>query len=152
MMQTRLRHSDWVIVCDGRKALFFENEGDAEFPLLHARDVMEHKIDANRDIEADRPGRVQEAGTSARSGIEPIDHHDLEEKAFLAKVVKRLEELVASGTIHHLVLVAPPRALGAIRKIYSAPVRAAIRAEIDQDLVKVPVAEIQDKFSARSEA
>jgi len=152
MMQTRLRHNDWVIVCDGRKALFFENEGDAEFPLLHARDVMEHKIEAERDIDTDRPGRVQEAGTSARSSIEPVDHHDLEEKTFLAKVVKRLEELVASGKIHHLVLVAPPRALGAIRKIYSASVRAAIRAEIDQDLVKVPVAEIQDKFSARSEA
>lgn len=152
MMQTRLRHNDWVIVCDGRKALFFENGGDAEFPLLHARDVMEHKVDANRDIDADQPGRVKEAGSSARSAIEPIDHHDLEEKAFLAKVVKHLDELVVSGKIRHLILVAPPRALGAIRKLYSAPVRAAIRAEIDQDLVKVPVAEIQDKFSARSEA
>jgi protein required for attachment to host cells len=151
MMRTRLRHSDWVIVCDGRKALFFENGGDAEFPLLHARDVMEHKVEANRDIDTDRPGRVQEAGTSARSSIEPVDHHDLEEKAFLGKVVKRLEEFVAAGTIHHLILVAPPRALGAIRKLYSAPLRAAIRAEIDQDLVKVPVAEIQDKFSARNE-
>ncbi len=39
MMPTRLRYGDWVVVCDGRKALFFENEGDAEFPIFNAREV-----------------------------------------------------------------------------------------------------------------
>ncbi len=152
MMQTRVRYGDWVIVCDGRKALFFQNEGDTEFPILHAHEVMEHKLDANRDIEADRPGRVHDSTSASRSGIEPIDHHDLEEKDFLAKVAKHLDQLVTSGKIHHLIMVAPPRALGAIRKIYSPAVKAALRAEIDQDLVKVPVAEIQDKFAVRGEA
>ncbi len=148
-MTTRIKHADWLIVCDGRKALFFENEGDAEFPIFVTRDVLEHKSPPNRDIVTDRPGRVQESATTARSSIEPVDYHDMEETAFLASVAKRLDELIAAGTIRHLTMVAPPRALGAIRKIYSAALRAAIRAEVDQDLVKMPVAEIQEKFAVR---
>ena len=69
----------------------------------------------------------------------------------MAKVAKHLDQLVTSGKIHHLIMVAPPRALGAIRKVYSSAVKAALRAEIDQDLVKLPVAEIQDKFAIRGE-
>lgn len=148
-MTIRIKHADWLIVCDGRKALFFENEGDAEFPILAARDVLEHKSPPSREIVTDRPGRVHESATTARSSIEPVDYHDMEETAFLGSVAKRLDEFIAAGTIKHLTMVAPPRALGAIRKIYSAPLRAAIRAEVDQDLVKMPVAEIQQKFAVR---
>ncbi len=151
-MPTRVKHADWLIVCDGRKALFFENEGDAEFPILNAREVLEHKELANRDIDTDRPGRTYELASGARSGMEEVDHHDLAETAFLTGVSKRLDELLAAGTIHHLIMVAPPRALGAIRKTYSPTLRSAIRAEIDQDLVKMPVAEIQEKFAVRGEA
>lgn len=150
-MTTRIKHADWVIVCDGRKALFFENEGDAEFPIFNTREVLEHKLLPNREIAADRPGRTQEMATTARSSIEPTDYHDIEETEFLSGVVKRLDELVAAGTIRHVTMVAPPRALGAIRKTYSPSLRAAIRAEVDQDLVKMPVAEIQDKFAVRGE-
>jgi protein required for attachment to host cells len=148
-MTIRIKHADWLIVCDGRKALFFENEGDAEFPIFVTREVFEHESLPNREIDADRPGRVQESATTARSSIEPVDHHDLEEAAFLAGIAKRLDAFISAGTIRHLTLVAPPRALGAIRKIYSPALRAAIRAEVDQDLVKMPVAEIQEKFAVR---
>jgi protein required for attachment to host cells len=152
MLPVRLRHADWLIVCDGRKAIFFENTGDAEFPIFNAREVLEHKVEANRDIDTDRPGRVQESATMARSGIEPVDHHDLEEKSFIGQVAKRLDALLSAGQMHHLIIAAPPRALGTLRKAYSAAVRAAIRTEIDQDLVKMPVAEIQDKFAVRGQA
>jgi protein required for attachment to host cells len=102
--------------------------------------------------DADKAGRVHESATSARSAIEAVDHHDLEEKAFLTQVSKRLDELVSAGQMHHLFIVAPPRALGAIRKTYSPALQAAIRTEIDQDLVKMPVGEIQAKFAVRSVA
>ncbi|MGP8191856.1 MAG: host attachment protein [Methylovirgula sp.] len=151
MMPTRIRNGDWVAVCDSRKALFFENEGDSEFPVFKAREVLEHKVLFNRDLDTERPGRVQE-GASRRSGIEPVDHRDLEEEAFLAQVSKRLDELVTAGQVQHLIIVAPPRALGVIRKTYSPALRAALVTEIDQDLVKMPVGEMQEKFAVRSEA
>lgn len=150
-MQTRIRNRDWVVVCDGRKAILFENEGDAEFPTFNVREVLEHEVLPNRDLNADRPGRVQESATPTRSAIEPVDHHDLDEKAFLAEVSKRLDELLSARQLLHLIVVAPPRALGALRKTYSPALRAAIRSEVDQDLVKMPVGEIQDKFAIRSQ-
>ena len=149
-MHTRIKNGDWVAVCDGRKALLFENAGDEEFPNFKMRDVMEHKVEANRDIDSDRPGRVHESATSGRSAVEAVDHHDLEEKAFLAQVSKRLDEFLSAGEFRHLIIIAPPRALGAIRKTYSAALRATIRTEIDQDLVKMPINEIETKFALRN--
>lgn len=46
-----------------------------------------------------------------------------------------------------MIIVAPPRALGVLRKLYSPALRSAIRAEADQDLVKVPVGEMGAKFA-----
>jgi len=40
-------------------------------------------------------------------------------------------------------VVAPPRALGVLRQAYSHKLRAALRAEIDKDLVKLPLYQIE---------
>jgi protein required for attachment to host cells len=42
-----------------------------------------------------------------------------------------------------LILIAPPRALGVLRQTYSHGLRAALRAEIDKDFVRLPVHEIE---------
>ena len=47
-----------------------------------------------------------------------------------------------------MILVAPPRALGMIRPAYSHALRAAVRAEVDKDLVKQPVHEIEKHLTA----
>jgi protein required for attachment to host cells len=39
--------------------------------------------------------------------------------------------------------VAPPRALGLIRNAYTPALRAAVKAEIDKDLVRMPVHQIE---------
>ncbi len=85
--------------------------------------------------------------TGVRSATEPTDFHDQEETAFLGRLSARLDALVKSGEAHHVVIVAPPRALGALRKSYSSALRHAIRAEIDHDLVHLPVAEIEARLS-----
>jgi len=148
-MHVSIENRDWVVVCDGRKAILFENEGDAEYPTFAVREVMEHAVLSNRDLDSDKPGRVWESATTARSAIEPVDHHELEEKTFLGDVAHRLDELLTAGQLQHVVMVAPPRALGILRKIYSPALRDVMRAEVDQDLVKVPVGELEDRFAVR---
>ncbi|TAL80541.1 MAG: host attachment protein [Beijerinckiaceae bacterium] len=148
-MHTRVRNRDWMVVCDDRKAIILENEGDAEYPILAVREVMEHASLANRDLDSDKPGRVWESATTARSAIEPADHHDLDEQSFLSDVAERLDALLAASRLQHLIMVAPPRALGVLRKLYSPALRSAIRAEVDQDLVKAPVGELEGKFAVR---
>ena len=52
-----------------------------------------------------------------------------------------------AGQAKSLILVAPPRALGVLRRIYSHNLRAAVRAEIDKDLVRLPVHEIEEHLA-----
>jgi release factor family 12 len=33
-----IRQGDWVVVCDGRKALILENQGDEKYPNLRKRE------------------------------------------------------------------------------------------------------------------
>jgi hypothetical protein len=42
----------------------------------------------------------------------------------------------------------PPRALGVLRSAYSPALKGAVRAEIDKDLVAVPVHEIEKRLTA----
>lgn len=42
MNEVEVKSGDWVVVCDGRKALILENVGDQAFPILHTREVREH--------------------------------------------------------------------------------------------------------------
>jgi protein required for attachment to host cells len=44
--------------------------------------------------------------------------------------------------------VAPPRALGVLREAYSARLRGVLHGELDRDLVKLPVAEIEKHLAA----
>ncbi len=42
MVGIKIKSGEWVVVCDGRKALILENEGDAKFPNLRTRETHEH--------------------------------------------------------------------------------------------------------------
>ncbi len=143
----KIGHSDWIVVCDGRKALLLENEGDEMLAKFTTREIYEHKEEPTHDLGTDRPGRVREMATGVHSAVEPPDLHDQEETAFLHRLLARLDALVSSGKAHHLVIVAPPRALGALRKSYSSALRKAIRAEVDHDLIHLPVGEIERRLT-----
>ena len=52
-----------------------------------------------------------------------------------------------AGLVKSLILIAPPRALGVLRQTYSHNLRAAVRAEIDKDFVKLPLHEIEEHLA-----
>ena len=141
MSELLIQRGEWVVVCDGAKALVLENAGDAKFPNLKTVQVFEQKDLATHELGADRPGRTQQAvGVGpARSAVGQTDWHDQSERQFLAQLVQYLDKAIAAGKTKALVIVAPPRALGVLRPEYSHAVKGAIRAEIDKDLVKHPV-------------
>jgi protein required for attachment to host cells len=143
MAKLKIRHGDWVIVCDGKKALVLENEGDEKFLNLKTRAVHEQTDLKTHDLGTDAPGRAFSSVGSGRSAVEQTDWHEQEEHRFLHKLLARLEVAVNAGEAKSLILVAPPRALGVLRQALSTTLRAAVRAEIDKDLVKLPVHEIE---------
>lgn len=133
----------WIVVCDGAKALILENAGDEKFPNLKTKEVHQQENPATRDQGTDAPGRSISSVGSARSAMEQTDWHAQAEREFLVKLAVRLDAAIASGETKALVFVAPPRALGVLRQVYSTHVRDAVRKEIDKDYVKMPVHEIE---------
>ena len=148
MSDLLIHRGEWVVVCDGAKALVLENTGDAKFPNLKMVEVLEQEDLATHELGADAPGRVVNSVGSIRSAVEQTDWHDQAERAFLVNLVRELEAALATGKTKSLIIVAPPRALGMLRPVYSHKVRNAVRAEVDKDLVKHPVHEIEKHLTA----
>jgi protein required for attachment to host cells len=144
----RIHSGDWVVVCDGAKALILQNAGDAISPNLKTREVHQQADAKTSEQGTDAPGRSINSMGSRRSAMEQTDWHDQAEHQFLTDLAKRLDAAVAAGETKSLIVVAPPRALGVLRQSYSASVRNAVRAEIDKDYVRMPVHEIEKHLAA----
>src|SRR6267142_531948 len=143
MSKLKVRQGDWVVVCDGKKALVLENVGDEKFLDLKTREVFEHADPKTHELGTDAPGRSFSSVGSGRSAVEQTDWHDQEEHRFLHRLLGHLDAAVNAGEVKSLILVAPPRALGVLRQAYSHNLRAALRAEVDKDFVRMPVHEIE---------
>lgn len=146
MAKPRMRAGDWIVVLDGRKALFLANEGDEVYPNLKTREVREHQAPPDRDLSADRPGRVYQSAAPMRSAVEQTDRHDEEEENFVIGVANRLGEVIAAGETKNLIIAAPARVLGLMRQNSSDAVKSAIRAEVGRDLTRLPVFEIEQRL------
>jgi protein required for attachment to host cells len=150
-MSGLLIHSgEWVVVCDGAKALVLENVGDAKFPNLKTLEVFEQKDLATHELGTDKPGRSYSSVGHGRSAVTQTDWHDQSEQTFLTQLAQHLDAAIAAGKVKSLILVAPPRALGMIRPAYSPALRGALRAELDKDFVKLPVPEIEKRLTGNS--
>jgi protein required for attachment to host cells len=139
----KIAEGAWVVVCDGAKALFLENAGDDKFPNLRTREVLEEPHAPTRDQGTDAPGRAYNSVGTARGAVEQTDWHEQAERQFLGKLAAKLDAAVTAGEVKSLIVVAPPRALGVIRQAYSPQVRGILQHELDKDLVKMPVFEIE---------
>ena len=148
MDKMKIATGDWIVVCDGRKALILENLGDRMFPNLHTKEVHEHEDKSTAAQGSDSPGRVHQSFGGAHSSVEQTDWHDEAERAFLKSLAERLNLAVTTGETKGLTMVASPRALGMIRADYSAAVRKALHGEVHKDLVKMPVHEIEKQLLA----
>lgn len=144
----KLPHGAWVVVADGAKALFLENQGDPDLIDLRVRRHDEQDVDANRDVASDRPGRRSDNGAGQKSALEQTDWHEIEEARFNEALAERLNGLVQKGTISKLVLVADPRSLGRLRPLLAAATTSALISEIPKDLAHQTIESIEKSVLA----
>ena len=149
MDKLKIPHDAFVLVGDGRKALFLRNEGDEKYPNLKTERVFEDVNPLTHQQGGERPGRLSKAfGSDRRSAVEPVDWHDLEEQRFARKVAVAMEEIVRARKVPALVVVAPPRTLADLRSAFHPDIRARIIAEINRDLTKHPIGDIEKHLTA----
>ncbi|MBV8742078.1 MAG: host attachment protein, partial [Sinobacteraceae bacterium] len=112
------------MVGDGERAIFFRNSGTPLHPRLTVEKVFEQDNPPTREQGTDRPTRGSEfsgAGAAAsvgspRSNIEQTDWHQLNEDRFSKDIAEKLYQLAHANHFQRLVIVAPPKVLGTLRK------------------------------------
>ena len=147
MTDVSVSNGAWILVADHSKAMLLENKGSAIAPRLEVRKVFEaDRNPPTAEQGTDVPGTVQ-AG-SHRSHVEQTDWHAIAGRRFLEHAAQAVEAARAQNEFKSLVLVAPPKALAELRTIVSPAVKSSIVAELDRDLVHMPVAQIAEHLAA----
>jgi protein required for attachment to host cells len=75
--------------------------------------------------------------------MEVTDWHELEKHHFAQRTAAAMEQIVRDRSVKALVIVAPPRTLSDLRQAFHPDVKSRIVAEINKDLTKHTVAEIE---------
>ncbi len=128
-------HNALVLVCDGQRATLYRNRGRIFEPDLVALESREQENPPTREQGTDRPGRFPDPAGS-RSAVENTDWHQEAEDRFAAGIAAELNHKAVVGELDRLILVAPPRMLGALRKALEPQAEKRIIAEIDKDLTR----------------
>ncbi|THD36718.1 MAG: host attachment protein [Sphingomonas sp.] len=144
----QIAHNTLVVVADGRKALFLRNEGDAVHPNL----IVEHAEDrlnpADRDQKTDAPGRASGGVGGRQDTMDEVDFHQQEEDRFAADVGAMLKSRALASDFETLIIAAPAKTLGEIRKHYHVEVEKRLAGEIPKDLTGHPLPEIEKALAA----
>src|SRR6476646_5804701 len=105
-----------VLVADGRKMLFFRNHGDENQMDLRteAHDARTERRD--REIKTDAPGTVKQSAGFGRSTYEEPDFQQQEEDRWIKDAADELKSRALRNDFDALAIVAPPKALGILKK------------------------------------
>ncbi len=138
----------FVVVADGRKMLFFRNDGDAQNPNLVVERKRVQDNPDNIDQRTDAPGRSFSSVGAGRSAYEETDFHQLEEDRFAAETADLLKKRALANDFEKLIIVAPPKTLGELRKHYHKEVESRLIGEIDKTLTGHSVEDIETALQA----
>lgn len=141
-------HNTLILVGDGQKALFLRNKGHAQKVRLVVEQVLERDNPPTREQGSDRPGRTNASVGVARSAMEEADWHYIAEERFAGELADALYRHAHANLFEKLIIIAPPKVLGNIRKALHAEVIARVTAEIPKELTSHPVAEIERLVAA----
>ena len=78
----RIPHNAYVIVGDGRKALFLRNEGNGAALRLKTEQVLQNDNPPSREQGSGPPGRSFQSVGNGRSAVEQTDWHEIGEQRF----------------------------------------------------------------------
>jgi protein required for attachment to host cells len=127
----------WLVVADGQRATVYHNSGPGKGLEIIPGMGGHHEVPPSRDIMSDAPGRNRGAGGS---GAAPMDGganpHELEEKRFTESLAGAVNRAALDKQFDRLILAAPPRTLGILRKSLSSHATERVIAELDKDLTK----------------
>lgn len=141
-------HNALILVGDGQKALFLRNKGTAHAVRLVVEQILERDNPPTREQGTDRPGRANASVGTARSAMDEVDWHHLAKERFAGELADALYRHAHENRFEKLVIIAPPKVLGNLRKAFHAEVTGRLAGEIAKELTSHPLAEIERLVAA----
>jgi protein required for attachment to host cells len=145
---THVAHNSLILVADGQKALFLRNKGNSQRIELVVERILEQDNPATREQGTDRPGRSIASPGVAGSAMEEVDWHHLAKERFANELAGALYRHAHANRFEKLVIIAPPKIIGNLRKAFHVEVVDRIAAEIPKELTSHPVSEIEKLVTA----
>ena len=140
-----LPHQALVLVTDGRKTLFLRNHGDEQQIDLRTEAHDQRKDRKDREIKTDAPGSIgQAAGYSGRVAYDEPDYHQQEEDRWVKDVADDLRARALRNDFEALAIIAPPKALGVLRKEFHKEVEKRIVVTLNKEMTDRPIPQIED--------
>jgi protein required for attachment to host cells len=150
MQKPAIPHNALVLVGDGSRAVFLRNVGSLQRPeLVVEGTLLQPGNPPNREQASDRPGRRAELLSGApRGAMEETDWHQLAEDRFANEIAETLYRSAHANRFERLIIVAPPRVLGTLRKALHKEVLERIEAEVPKELATYSLNAIRSELAS----
>jgi len=142
----KIPHDGMILVSDGRKALFLKNQGDDVYPNFQVERVLQ----APDNPQTHQQGTDRPVVRAQHGAVEQTDWHELAERKFAGEVAETINAACLDGGVKAIVVAAPPRTLAELRNCFSDAAKQRILAEVNKDLTKHPVYEIEQHLTGRA--
>lgn len=133
-----------VLVTDGRKLLFLRNHGDENQIDLRTEAHDERADLSDSELKTDAPGTSFQSFSPGRSSYEETDFHQQGEDRWVKDAADELKKRALRNDFDALVIIAPPKALGVLRKELHKEVERRVVASYNKEMTDRPVSDIED--------
>ena len=138
-----LANNALVLVTDGRKTLFFRNQGDQNQIDLRTEAFDEREDLPNSELKTDAAGSNGQSGGFGRPAYEETDFHQQEEDRWAEAAAEAVNKRVLRNNFDQLVIIAPPKTLGLIRKKLHKEAERRLVCEIPKEMTGRPIPDIE---------
>ena len=139
-----LPHNALVLVADGTKALFLRNHGDQNQIDLRTESNDKRQDRKDREIKTDAPGGTRQAMGFGRPAMDEPDFHQQEEDRWVKEAAEELKKRALRNDFDVLAVIAPPKALGYLKKCLHKEVEKRIVVTINKEMTDRPIPAIEE--------
>src|ERR1700755_928060 len=138
-----LPHNALVLVADGTKVLFLRNHGDENHIDLRTESHDARQDRKDRYFRTDAPGTVKQSFGFGHSTYEETDFQQQEEDRWVKDAAEELKKRALRGDFDALAIVAPPKALGVLKKCLHKEVERRVVWTVNQEMKGRPIPDIE---------
>jgi protein required for attachment to host cells len=138
-----LPHNALVLVADGTKILFLRNHGDENQIDLRTESHDARQDRKERYFRTDAPGTVKQSFGYGHSTYEETDFQQQEEDRWIKDAAEELRKRALRGDFDALAIVAPPKALGVLKKCLHGEVEKRLVCTVNKEMSGRPIPDIE---------